>query len=89
MGPYLLASVLHCPIYLTFGLYRGGNRYDMVCEPFAERVDLPRGAREEALAAYVQRYADRLAEHVQEAPDNWFNFFDFWSAPERPSSDDR
>jgi predicted LPLAT superfamily acyltransferase len=77
-GPYLLASMLRCPVYLTFGLYRDPNRYDLYCEPFAERIELPRKEREEALASYAQRYADRLEHYVRLAPDNWFNFYDFW-----------
>jgi len=28
-GPSLLAAMMHCPIILFFGLYRGGNRYDI------------------------------------------------------------
>ena len=54
MGVFLLASTLKCPVYLTFGLYLGGNRYELYCEPFAESVTLPRGRREEALRELVQ-----------------------------------
>lgn len=77
-GPYLLASMLKCPVYLTFGLYRGGARYDLHCEPFADAIELPRKNREEALTSYVQKYATRLAHYARLAPDNWFNFYDFW-----------
>ncbi|WP_018865748.1 MULTISPECIES: lipid A biosynthesis acyltransferase [unclassified Thioalkalivibrio] len=77
-GPLLLAAVLKVPVILCFGLYRGGNRYDIVFEPFAETLDAPRGQRDEILAQWVQRYADRLAARVREAPYNWFNFYDFW-----------
>jgi predicted LPLAT superfamily acyltransferase len=78
-GPYLLAAALRCPVYLAFGLYREPNRYELYCEPFEERIDLPRAAREEALQAYATRYAARLEHHCRLAPDNWFNFYDFWS----------
>ncbi len=78
-GPYILAATLGCPVYLTFGLYRDPDRYDLYCEPFAEKVELPRKERAEALARYAQRYADRLAHFVRLAPDNWFNFYDFWT----------
>jgi predicted LPLAT superfamily acyltransferase len=78
VGPYLLAAILRCPIYLTFGLFHEPNRYDLYCEPFAERVELPRAAREEAARGYVQRYADRLEHFCRLAPDNWFNFYDYW-----------
>jgi predicted LPLAT superfamily acyltransferase len=78
-GPFALAAVLHCPVLLTFGLYRTPNRYDLYCEPFAERIELPRAGREQALHGYVQRFAQRLEHYQKLAPDNWFNFYDFWS----------
>ncbi len=78
LGPYLLAAMLGCPVYLTFGLYRAPDRYELHCEPFAERVVAERATREADLAAYAQRYADRLEAYVRLAPDNWFNFYDFW-----------
>jgi predicted LPLAT superfamily acyltransferase len=77
-GPYVLASLLRCPIYLTFGLYHAPNRYDLYCEPFEEEIVLPREGRDEALAAYAQKFASRLEHFVRLAPDNWFNFYDFW-----------
>jgi predicted LPLAT superfamily acyltransferase len=77
-GPFLLAALLKCPIYLTFGLYHAPNRYDLYCEPFVEEVVLPRERREEALREHVQRFADRLEHFVRLAPYNWFNFYDFW-----------
>ncbi|MEM9457073.1 MAG: lipid A biosynthesis acyltransferase [Myxococcota bacterium] len=87
VGPFLLASVLRCPVLLTFGLYREPNRYDLHCEPFADRLALPRGNREARLQEYVQRFAQRLEAYCRQAPDNWFNFYDFWEhPPERPQS---
>ena len=80
-GPYLLAAALHCPVYLAFGLYREPNRYELHFEPFEERIDLPRAAREDAIQAYVARYAARLEHYCRLAPYNWFNFYDFWSPP--------
>ncbi len=42
---------------------------------------LPRGpAREQALRDLAARFAARLEEHCRSHPDNWFNFYDFWSA---------
>ena len=29
-------------------------------------------------SAMAQRYADRLEHYTRLAPDNWFNFYDFW-----------
>ena len=77
-GPYWLAATLGCPVYLTFGLYHEPNRYALYCEPFAERIELPRGAREEGARRYAQQFAERLEHYCRLAPDNWFNFYDFW-----------
>lgn len=81
-GPFLLAAALKVPIYLTFGLYHEPNRYDLYCEPFVDRVRLPRKRRAEALRELVQAYADKVQEYALKAPDNWFNFFDFWASAE-------
>jgi len=78
-GPLLLASILRCPVFLVFGLYKAPNRYELHCERFADRIELPRKDREGALRVWVQRYAERLEHHARQAPDNWFNFFDFWA----------
>jgi predicted LPLAT superfamily acyltransferase len=78
-GPFLLASMLRCPVYLTFGLSRDPDTYDLYCEPFADPVVLPRGNRQEALRSYVQAYAERLEHFARKHPDNWFNFYDFWA----------
>ncbi|MCB9897780.1 MAG: lipid A biosynthesis acyltransferase [Planctomycetes bacterium] len=80
-GPFLLASLLRCPVYLVFGLYREPGSYEIVCEPFADVLAIPRGDREGALRAAVARYAAALERHARAVPDNWFNFFDFWSRP--------
>jgi predicted LPLAT superfamily acyltransferase len=82
-GPFILAAVLKCPMYLVFGLYFDPNRYELFCEPFADRIELPRGSRDEALQAVVSRYVARLETYCRRAPNNWFNFFDFWETREQ------
>ena len=79
LGPLLLAGLLQAPVILAFGLYRGGRRYDVRLEPFAERIELDRRDREGSLRPWVERYAARLEHHCREAPYNWFNFYDFWA----------
>ena len=78
-GPFVLAALLHCPVLLTFGLHHPRNRYDIYCEPFADEIVLPRRGREQALHEYMQRFAYRLEHYCRLAPDNWFNFYDFWA----------
>jgi predicted LPLAT superfamily acyltransferase len=76
-GPFILASLLECPVYLFFCL-REGNGYRIYCEPFAERIVLPRGERVPRLREYLQQYARRLEAYCMKAPYQWFNFYDFW-----------
>jgi predicted LPLAT superfamily acyltransferase len=77
-GPYLLATTLKCPVYLTLGIYRHPSRYELFCEPLWERVVLDRKDRLASAQKYAQEYADRLAAYVRTAPDNWFNFYEYW-----------
>ena len=78
VAPWLLASVLQVPVQLAFGIYRGGNRYDLAFEPFSDGIAIPRRERAAAVPALIARYAARLEHHVRDAPYNWFNFYDFW-----------
>lgn len=80
-SPWLIASLLGVPVQLGFGLYRGGRRYDLRFEPFADCIDLPRAQRQAGLQALIHRYAARLETVARDAPDNWFNFYDFWQPP--------
>ncbi|WP_266169177.1 acyltransferase [Dyella subtropica] len=78
VSPWLLAHTLKVPVVLCFGLYLGGNRYRLIFEPFADRVDIPRHDRAQALDAVIGRYAQRVEHYIRIAPYNWFNFYDFW-----------
>ena len=85
-GPFLMASILRCPVYLVFGLYRAPNRYDLYCERFADQIELPRRDRASALERYAAAYAARVEHHARQAPENWFNFFDFWQPHAKPAA---
>lgn len=79
-GPMLLASLMKAPVFLFFGLYLGGNRYEIHIEHFADQVTLERGARERQIQEWTQRYANRLEHYARLAPYNWFNFYDYWAS---------
>ena len=78
IGPWMMAGVLGVPVILGFGLYRGGNSYDLYFELLSERIELPRATREVAIQECAQRYARRLEHYARLAPYNWFNFYDYW-----------
>lgn len=78
IGPYVLAQVLECPVYLFFCVQQG-RAYTVHIEPFAERIELPRRDRIPAAAVWAGRYARRLSDYAQRFPLQWYNFYDFWS----------
>jgi predicted LPLAT superfamily acyltransferase len=81
VAPYLIASMLKVPVVLGFGIYRGGNRYDLHFEVLAESIQMTRAERPARLREWAQRYAERLEHYTRLAPYNWFNFYDFWQRP--------
>jgi predicted LPLAT superfamily acyltransferase len=85
-GPLILAALTRVPVVLVFGLYRGGNHYDLHFEDLAERVEIDRRDREDAVRNWVQHYAGRLEYYTRQAPYNWFNFYDFWNDEDTPQS---
>lgn len=85
IGPYVMASVLGCPLYTLFAT-RQGDGYALHFERLREKVDLPRRAREAALADLAGDYARLLEHHVRRAPLEWFNFYDFWHLPDPDST---
>jgi predicted LPLAT superfamily acyltransferase len=87
VGPYVLASILQCPVYLLFSL-REGRRSTVYFEAFRDAVRIPRQGREAAFNALAADYAKRLEHYCLRAPLQWFNFYDFWHSPqlERPDA---
>jgi len=77
VGPYVLANLLGCPVYLLFSL-RAGRATEIHFELFRESILLPRQGRDHALAELVADYARRLEYFCLRAPLQWFNFYDFW-----------
>lgn len=84
VGPYVLASLLKCPVFLL-ACMREGDGYGVHFEPLAERIELPRAAREAAVREYAGRFVTRIETLLATAPYEWFNFFPFWDQSSRPS----
>lgn len=74
-GPFLLASLLKCPMVFMVALRAGDGRYQAYAERFAERVVV---AGPEDLNELAADYARRLERYCLMAPYQWFNFYDYW-----------
>lgn len=73
LSPLRLARITGAPVVMVFGLFRGGRQYDIVFEPLAQRID-----DAGQLTQCLQTYVATLERHARIAPDNWFNFYDYW-----------
>jgi predicted LPLAT superfamily acyltransferase len=77
-APVLIASILKVPLIVFFGIYQGGNRYQIHFELLAEEINLSRDHRQQDIQQWTQKYVDILEKHILAAPYNWFNFYDYW-----------
>ena len=78
VGPYVLARLLGCPVYLMH-CFRIGEEYRLGFEFFADRIRPARVRQGRSYGQEVQRYASALEAQVRKAPLQWFNFYDFWA----------
>ncbi len=79
-GPYVLAHLLECPVYLMFCIRKKGG-YGLYFEMFAERITLPRRDKQTAITEWAARYAKRLESFCLIDPFQWYNLYDYWQSP--------
>ena len=79
-GPWLIASLLRCPVWALACLH-DGDGYSARIERLFEQVTLPRGGRQAALDACAERFSGWLTRCLRQSPYDWFNFYDFWMPP--------
>lgn len=77
-GPFRLAALLERPVMLMFGLYQGGNRYNICLERLVDLTHVPTSERNIAIEQSVRQFARRLEHYCRASPYNWFNFYDIW-----------
>ena len=77
-GTFRIAALLGRPVVMMFGIYRGGNRYDVHFERLADLGGVAREDRERAVRDALHGYVARLEHYCRQAPYNWFNFYDYW-----------
>ena len=77
-APFLLATLLECPVAMMVAVRRGPRRYRVYTHVLAERALGPRGEREAVVAELLTAYARWLGHYCTQEPYQWFNFFDYW-----------
>ena len=86
-GPYAIAAAAKVPVVATFAFAEGPGRYRFTAEPPREIV-LPRPGRDDALREHAAWFAAHLETHARRYPYQWYNFYDFWTAPAAPGDED-
>ncbi|EDM68725.1 putative acyltransferase [Moritella sp. PE36] len=76
-GPFILASLLECPVYYLFCL-KDGNKYHLIFEHVSDKLKFARKTRQADIGELINQYAQRLEHFCLQYPYQWFNFFDFW-----------
>jgi predicted LPLAT superfamily acyltransferase len=77
VGPYVLASLLHCPVYLLH-CFRIEEHYRLVIEFFEDEIRLQGKNKQQVYERAAQKFAQALEKQVAQSPLQWFNFYDFW-----------
>lgn len=77
IGAYVLGAALRCPVFVMACLHEGDG-YAVQFDTFAERIELPRGSRDAALAGYAAQFSAWMEQQVRRSPYDWFNFYPFW-----------
>lgn len=82
-GPYLLASLLRCPVYTLF-CYPTQSRFHIDLQLFAESIRIPRAEpqRQQMLENLARQFAERLESLCRAMPLQWFNFYPYWQTPD-------
>lgn len=78
-GPFILASLLDCPVYFLFCLKnRTSKKYDVIFEHYSQTLKVSRTKRPQLINKVIADFAQRLSFYASQYPYQWFNFYDFW-----------
>ena len=78
-NPWILASLLECPVFTAIAVRKAPKSYHIMIEPLADQIILPRKTREASAKEYMTQYVQRLERICADYPYQWFNFYDYWS----------
>ena len=85
-GPFILASLLDCPVFLLFGM-KHESAYHVFFEQFSDSLKVTRKERAEHLKENMKKYVTRLEHYACSYPLQWYNFYNYWASPEPQEKD--
>lgn len=84
VGPFQLALISGAPIVLSFGYKSAPNRHELLVLPARTFKAQGRQDRAGVIADGARWFAEALEAQVRAHPHQWFNFYPYWAAPNRP-----
>lgn len=76
MGPFLLASKMKVPVVFYFAMRESRRTYRF---HFFIAEEVRRTKEKRAEQALLEQYAQTLEKMVRQYPEQWFNYYPFWS----------
>ena len=86
LGPFELAGVLGCPVFMALCIRVADSHYQAVLRPLRDAGRITRRERSKRASELQDQYVAALEGFCQGAPFEWFNFFEFWNGTEGPSA---
>lgn len=84
--PFRVAAACEVPLLFTFGFKSDGRFYDFYASPARLYRYDPGPEKPLQVLASAQEFATTLEALLEKYPDQWFNFFPFWSSlPSAPA----
>ena len=81
LGPFLLATVLGCPLLVSVSVRTTDATYDLMTRPLDMAPKAPRRERDKRAQELLDAYVRVLEEYCYRKPHQWMNFYDFWTLP--------
>jgi predicted LPLAT superfamily acyltransferase len=78
LGPFELAGVLGCPVFMALCVRVGDSHYQASLRPLREGGRIERRDRSKSAHELQDAFAAALESQCLQVPLDWFNFFEFW-----------
>ncbi len=85
-APFRIAGICKVPVIFTFGFKQGESTYQFIAESPKELKFETRSSSAKLLEGYqlLVEFSNTVEKHLNRFPDQWFNFFPYWSTVPQP-----
>ncbi len=87
--PFWIASRCQCPVIVTFGFKAAKNKYDFYALPALRPEFFALEKSQLQCFEFLKTYSENLASMLKKYPDQWFNFYPFWSTAPAATAESR